>query len=531
MSRRFSFAWLVALLIAGFIPTAVTEAAPSAMPDNIRLTWSESPSTTQTIGWRTDTTVTLGKVEYASIGGAPMMAEAPPPETLVTNVGALNLHSVTLRGLEPGTRYLYRVGDGTRWSAYYSFRTEAAEVEPFEFIVFGDSHQKKPIYKIWGDTVTAAYRHNPDARFMMSVGDLVYSGKDYEQWEAWFGGCQEVIANIPDLPAIGDHEPRGVSSKHLYQRPEYFVKLFRVPQNGPDKLKGEVYSFDYGAAHIAVLDSSFTYEFADPAERQAMIDAQVAWLDADLGATAKPWKFVVYHDATYNLQADRAGTLTKVHFGPIIDKHHVDVVFNAHEHGMARSFFIRNEDFVDGQQAGTVYYVSGRAGDNAKDSLGRKIWHPFFYDPQAQTCYLVVRVAPERATIAARLQDGTIVDTFVIDKVKPEESTPVVPFGAYQDVRFAVFGSLLQFGRPPERDATGEWFVDINALAVVISGSFDPRTRTLSYDDGAINLQLTEGMFGGTAPGMVSLAGLRSLGFHCAYHAAMNMVMVERWRD
>jgi len=50
----------------------------------------------------------------------------------------------------------------------------------------------------------------------------------------------------------------------------------------------------------------------------------------------KPWKIVVYHDATYNLRADRSGTLTKVHFGPVIDKHHVDVVFNGHEHALAR---------------------------------------------------------------------------------------------------------------------------------------------------------------------------------------------------
>jgi hypothetical protein len=30
---------------------------------------------------------------------------------------------------------------------------------------------------------------------------------------------------------------------------------------------------------------------------------------------------------------------------------------------------------------------------------------------------------------------------------------------------------------------------------------------------------------------MVSLSGLNSLGFYCKYHKAMNMVMVERWKD
>jgi hypothetical protein len=531
MSRRSRVVVAIAPLLIALVTPSPVRAAASALPDNIHLTWSESPSTTQTITWRTDATVTRGRVEYAAVGSRATSVDAPPGEAVVTDVGAISLFSVTLRNLQPGTSYLYRVGDGASWSAYYSFRTEDAEARPFEFIVLGDSHEKKATYNVWRETVTGAYRQNPDARFVMSVGDLIYAGRDYGQWDAWFAACQGVIANIPDMPAIGDHEPRGLTSKDKWQRPEYFVKLFQVPQNGPDGLKGEVYSFDYGYAHIAVLNSSFTYEFADPSARQAMIDAQVAWLDRDLGATAKPWKIVVYHDATYNLRANRSGTLTKVHFGPVIDKHHVDVVFNGHEHALARSYYMRAGDFVNGPGAGTVYYIAGRSGDNAKESLGRKIWHPFFYDPQAQACYLVTRVAQDRLTITARLQDGAVVDTFVIDKARPAEGTPAVPFGAYRDVRFAAFGGLLQFGKAPERDATGEWFVDINALANYMSGSFDPSTNTLSYSENEIQLHLSDDTFLDASKRMVSLAGLRAVGFYCKYHAAMNLVMVERWSD
>ncbi|HEX9971394.1 MAG TPA: metallophosphoesterase family protein [bacterium] len=531
MIKKSWLAFTIILFLIANIANAQVKSTASAIPDNIRLTWSESPKTTQTIGWRTDATIKAGKVQYGISGQIFTTVTAPAAEKLITNVGAIHLFSMTLRNLQPGTKYQYRVGDGTNWSGYYRFETERAETDKFEFIVFGDSHEKKPSYKVWQETVTQAYQQNPEAKFVMSVGDLIYAGKDYEQWQAWFAACQDVIANIPDMPAIGDHEPRGVSSKDEWQRPEYFVKLFKVPQNGPANFKGEVYSFDYGSAHIAVLNSSFHYEFADPTERQDMIDAEVAWLDADLAATTKPWKIVVYHDATYNLSADRAGTLTKVNFGPIIDKHHVDVVFNAHEHAMARSYFIDNENFVASAAKGTVYYISGRSGDNAKDSLGPKIWHSFFYDPQAQTCYLVVEVAKEKMTIKTRSQDGTLVDKFIINKEDPEENTPVVPFGAYQDVRFAAFGSLLQFGNLPEQNDAGEWFVDINALATFMTGSFDPATMVLSYDGGEIQLQLQDDMFLNESKAMVSLSGLISVGFYCKYHEAMNMVMVERWRD
>lgn len=514
-----------------FASYSQVEGTATATPDNIRLTWSEDPHTTQTIGWRTDSTTNAGSVQYAKAGQSYTTIAAATPEVLYTNVGRIHLFSATLRSLEPGTRYEYRVGSGSHWSARYSFQTEKAGKEAFDFLVFGDSHEKKPSYSVWNKTVTQAFKNNPQSKFFVSVGDLIYSGKDYVQWQAWFAACKDVIARIPVYPVIGDHEPRGVTSKELSLRPEYFVKLFKVSQNGPAAFKGEVYSFDYGSAHITVLNSSFTYEFADASDRQKMIDAETAWLDADLASTKQPWKIVIYHDATYNLSADRSGVYTKKHFGPIIDKHHVDVVFNGHDHAMARSYFMKDEEFVPTASGGTVYFISGRSGNNVKESLGRKIWHPFFYDPQAQTCYLVVSVDKSELTVKTRLQDGTVVDNFKINRKNPAESTPVVPFGAYQTTRFAPFGNLLQLGLPPQQNKSGEWFVDINALASYLSGTFDPASNLFSYDNDGIRLQLADTMFLDSTKKMVSLSGLTSVGFYCRYHPAMNLITVERWRD
>jgi acid phosphatase type 7 len=499
--------------------------------DDIRLTWSESPRTTQTIGWRTDSTITVGKVQYAAPGQSFRTVSSSGPEALLTNVGRIHLFTVTLRSLEPGTRYTYRVGDGSEWSATYTFATEQAVSKAFDFLVFGDSHEKQPSYAVWNQTATQAFKDNPQAKFFVSLGDLIYSGKDYVQWQAWFTACKDIVARIPVFPVIGDHEPRGTTSKELWQRPEYFVKLFKGPQNGPENFKGEVYSFDYGTAHIVVLNSSFTYELADSAARQNMIEAETAWLDADLSSTKQPWKVVIYHDATYNLSADRSGVYTKKYFGPIIDKHHVDAVFNGHDHAMARSYFINNEQFVQTAAQGTVYFISGRTGNNVKETLGRRIWHPFFHDPQSQTCYLVVSVDHTELRVKTRLQDGTIVDDFRINRKDPSLSTPVVPFGAYQTTRFAPFGSLLQSGRPPQQSKSGEWFVDINALVSYLAGSFNPVNNILSYDDNGIKLQLTGGMFSDSSKTMVSLSGLRAVGFYCNYHPAMNLITVERWRD
>jgi acid phosphatase type 7 len=524
---------LAVLMISAQVSVSFSQVAgaPSGTPDEIRLTLSESPRTTQTIGWRTDSTVTTGMIQYAKMGTSFSTIPAGAPEVLSTNIGRIHLFSATLRSLEPGTRYQYRVGNGKSWSATCTFETENAGEESFNFLVFGDSHEKKPSYSIWNKTASQAFKDNPQAKFFISLGDLIYSGRDYLQWQAWFSACKDIVARIPVYPVIGDHEPRGTTSKELWQRPDYFVKLFTLPQNGPDNFKGEVYSFDYGVAHIVVLNSSFTYEFESSADRQNMIDAESAWLDADLASTKQPWKIVVYHDATYNLSPDRSGIYTKKFFGPIIDKHHVDVVFNGHDHAMARSYFMKNEEFVANASQGTVYFISGRTGNNVKESLGRRIWHPFFYDPQGQTCYLVVRVDRTTLAVKTRLADGTLVDDFRIDRKNPAMSTPVVPFGAYQVTRFAPFGTLLQSGRPPQQNASGEWFVDVYALASYLSGSFNPNDNQLTYDDNGIKLALADSMFLDSTKKMVSLNGLAAVGFYCKYHPATNLITVERWRD
>ena len=519
------------LLIApGFFAGGWSQSSAPFFPDDIRLTWSADPRTTQTISWRTGPDVGRGDIRFAAADRPFSTIEAPPPEPLSTNIGTVHLFRLVLRDLKPGTLYRYQIGSGTRWSGELTFQTAPEKPERFQFLVFGDSHEKQPDYSVWKETVESAYRQNPSARFLMNVGDLIYSGKDFEQWRAWLTSCREVLSRIPQMPVIGDHEPRGVTSKDLWVRPEYFVKLFPVPPNGPQRFRGEVYSFDYGYAHFTVLNSSFHYEFREPEARAAMIREQVEWLDRDLAATGQPWKIVVYHDATYNLAADRSGTLTKEHFGPILDKHHVDIVFNGHDHAVARSFFLRGEEPVADAARGTIYFIAGRSGNNAKDSLGPKFWHSFFYDPQGKTCYLSVEVDQDRLAVQTRLQDGTRVDTLEINRRDPAISTPVVPFGPYQSARFAAFGRLLTFGKPPRQTASGDWLVDAEALAVCLSGSYDPKSRIFLYDEGEIRLDLS-GATPDADPGMASLAGLAKLGFYGRYLPSLNMVSVERWRD
>ncbi|MHB8119809.1 MAG: fibronectin type III domain-containing protein [Methanothrix sp.] len=87
-------------------------------PDHVTLSWTSNPKTTQTVTWRTDTTVNTGFVQYNKRSVAAQVSR------LKTDLGDENIYTATLTGLMPGARYYYRVGDGKNWSPRYSFTTE-----------------------------------------------------------------------------------------------------------------------------------------------------------------------------------------------------------------------------------------------------------------------------------------------------------------------------------------------------------------------------------------------------------------------
>ncbi len=65
---------------------------------------------------------------------------------------------------------------------------------------------------------------------------------------------------------------------------------------------------------------------------------------------------------------------------------------------------------------GTVYFITGRSGAKTYTDTVKKAWTAFYYNPLDQPNYLVVDVADTRLTVKTMKMDGTLVDSFFIDK-------------------------------------------------------------------------------------------------------------------
>jgi hypothetical protein len=381
------------------------------------------------------------------------------------------------------TRYAYTVTTDVGSSPEYSFTTArpAESHAPFTFLVFGDSQSGqalKPNYGPWHDTVTAAYARNPDSRFMMNVGDLVEVGQYVTHWNNWFAAGQEVIARIPEMPVQGNHETYLDANESVTVRPAYFTSLVKVFANGPEGLRGQTYSFDYGDAHFAVLDSQEDEEakIAGP-----ILPRQAEWLAADLDHSAKTWKLVFFHKTPFYNKATRANELLRATIGAVCESHGVDVVFNAHDHCISRTYPLKGGRIMSRPSEGTVYYVTGRSGGKDYDDLTRKVWDAFFYDPQDQSCYLTVRIDGPRLTVNAFKVDGTPIDVYAIDKADPSGCTLTTRPGRFKKTRTVLYGDFLP-GRAVNpsstvRDSKGTWFVDARAFMTYLGGS-------VSYQDG-----------------------------------------------
>ena len=174
--KRRCRSYLFVLCLFASIPPVLPLQAKAAVttnagvaPDHVTLTWTQDPQTTQTVTWRTGLDTDRGRIQYAKqVDHAAVPANAQTASSTTsafnTNIGNFNIHSVTATKLDPGTVYVYRVGDGTNWSEIHAFTTEAATTDAFKFLIFGDRQSGRtadPNYSPWRTCVQTPLRPIP----------------------------------------------------------------------------------------------------------------------------------------------------------------------------------------------------------------------------------------------------------------------------------------------------------------------------------------------------------------------------------
>jgi len=146
-----------------------------------------------------------------------------------------------------------------------------------------------------------------DVAFMVSPGDI--DPPLGVQWTL----SQTFGADFPWYPGVGNHEAETPDDVAWLQAYDY------GPVNpGPSGCPTTTYSFDYGVAHLVMLN--VYCDAGGPTETDGKIsDHLYEWLAADLQATDQPYVFVFGHEPAFP-QPD-AETGRERHIGDSLDAH------------------------------------------------------------------------------------------------------------------------------------------------------------------------------------------------------------------
>ncbi|NUM53865.1 MAG: metallophosphoesterase family protein [Candidatus Hydrogenedentes bacterium] len=314
-------------------------------PDQIALTWSADPRTTQTVQWRTSTAIGDGSVEWRRKGSgseevkAAKASHTAVEDKMLKNDPVVHRFTAVLEELSPATEYEYRVGSAAAgtWSEWNSFTTAPDGPANFSFIYQGDPQLG---LEEWGKLIHKAQENHSSAAFHVIAGDLVNSGSWRNEWDRFFEGGRGVFNARPVVPVLGNHDYDKKASPYLY------LESFALGTNGPDGLAERAYSFEYANALFVILDSNDN------------LSDQTPWLEDQLAKSKAVWKFAVYHHPAYSSAPNRDNSYVRQKWAALFDKYHVDMALQGHDHAYLRTYPLNNGRRVASAKDGTYYVVS-----------------------------------------------------------------------------------------------------------------------------------------------------------------------------
>jgi acid phosphatase type 7 len=207
------------------------------------------------------------------------------------------------------------------------------------------------------EVASEVLKSNPD--LIISTGDTVYNSStatEYETkfWNYYNSDLTGIMRKIPWVAVPGNHDfyagdlsvaPDGMAYFYFWHQPTNGPK---IPANSPmnPQIGGSTsafvrtagtrypnmanFSFDYGNAHIVVLNSNPNMNWTDKTLR--------AWLSADLKkANPNFWRIVSYHHPEFQSAPSHADNKWMRALSDLFVKFKVDIVLNGHVHNYQRT--------------------------------------------------------------------------------------------------------------------------------------------------------------------------------------------------
>jgi hypothetical protein len=365
---------------------AGTKIGADPTPRLVHLGFVGDPKTSIVAQWRTmDETTTAGSIRYGVGANLPEVQLTKTVKGIQfayegTGTEIYRVHQAHVCDLEAGTTYSYQVGSDDHWSSVYTFHTAPDVVaHPDAETVLGFVGDSRGGYDVWAQLATQLQQRTPDV--LLFSGDAVTLGLIQPEWDEWLEAAQPLLATTPIVMANGNHEASVVN----------FFSQFAMPGDQ------ENFGFDYGFAHIFVANDTPDGPFS-------ILETETrAEIDADFTAHADArWKLLMHHRPMFSSGKNHGSdTALRAAWQPIVDKHHLDLVLNGHEHQFEMSKPVLG-DAVDTN--GTVYVVAGGAGADLYGFDDPGFWSDFM---ESTYTAAVIRLRQNTLSLDNFRPDGT----------------------------------------------------------------------------------------------------------------------------
>lgn len=389
-------------------------------PEQIRIAWRSKD--TMTISWRTSwlPNSTNGTYVPRVMYGLSCTLEdgiiANGTSTSYTKVGIISWFHDVVINVSYSTRYCYVILESLciTNSTPHSFTSqpEFGDPIPTNITIVGDMGSP-------ADPDPAAVQQTMDAlasmvnktNVFLHVGDISYADDHFfsnisikyeTAWNQFQSYMEAVTANNIYMTAPGNHEvtctqagdwlceyyPSNEITKQ-YRNFSAYLHRFSMPGGeSNDTYKNLWYSFDYGLAHIVVINTETDFDNAPSGPNTKLNggnfqpdQTQVNWLKKDLETADKrrcqvPWIIVAGHRPWYgsvpnyghtpqDLRSDNCEPCRKA-FAEIIFNNSVNFYFGGHVHWYERLFPVdRNGDSLGNnytEPQGPIYITTGAGG-------------------------------------------------------------------------------------------------------------------------------------------------------------------------
>ncbi|MGS0687638.1 fibronectin type III domain-containing protein [Nakamurella sp. GG22] len=330
--------------------------------------------------------------------------------TLSDPQGAVQHHLVTVSGLSPGTSYPYTVTSGSA-TATGSLRTAAPPGQTFSFAAIGDFGGGSG-----AETQNAVNIGTAGTQFIQTLGDNIYPSAGlpdpnfstiYSDFDGrFFKQFNPVVKSQAFFPANGNKEYYGDGA---------FWSNFPMPGSNHSW-----YSYDWGDAHILVLDSEQPFTSGS---------AQYTFAQTDLAAhQGSAWRIVAIQRPPYSSTTTNSSSVpVRQYLVPLFQNQHVDLVLSGNSHNYERTF-----PLIDGNpvtSGGITYVVSGAGGNGFNVfQLAAPAYSAFRESSYGE--FVKVTVSPTALVVnGIRADTNSVFDSVTLGQPTVDTTAPTAPTG------------------------------------------------------------------------------------------------------